>query len=876
MKPGEDNSQQSLDRSLNSLASFHLACSHKATKTSTPSVIKLSGGGTAGSGEQLSPGPGPPPPASSLIGGDSRINENTPATDNNDDEAEQTVVSTATGTTKSTSAKMEKEYGQANETTMSFVLKLDVEAAAAPVVENTTKDSDRSEEQSPPTLLFAQEIWRSQEPVAVATGTATTITTTGNAMVITSGDDAIATTNSKSQLLQLSLEATSNQEQQIATATTASTLTSVKPVVTYPVAKGAREQVQKIITGSQTTEVLTSRVISQKLSPSSIDQAQLVPVTVNISSQTSTSSSSPNSGGVLCPWQTTMITVQNNQPIYQSKNQVTTADLIHCKQQQVTASNVQTTLHHKCQPVYSTGTSTTAVKDLQRFYTKSLPSSIISANQSAQKIKTVTNVITNPSTIVAQRNNSLSRSQGAQKTRVLPGQFINNQATANNANSQKIQLGNPTQKTTQPIGATNMQKTTLQPVCNNQKVPLLSGNHLPNLKTQQQKLQMPHKISLTVGRQQLQSNTQQINNVSKSSNLVTGIQKYPPPGQHFMACQQAAISQVRSQSTGLQKSQTMATVQTTKLQTTMSNVCKSNSVPNVSKSSQNSNVLKQQIQLQTTSAQLLQGPQIIQKSQQQQSANNLQVQRSITNVHSKVIAPVPNNQRTPVMMNSKVQQQQQQQQQQQTMMRVGISKGQMQAAQTVASLKTISQKPIVNPAKTTVNSQNNVIQQPIIVQRNNNPPQPVKIIQQQQQQQNIIGPQNAPQKQSGCIKTIPPQKPVQRNHAQKIGSNPGVKPLLSSNVTGFTKIQGPTSTQVAQKTCIKTLLPQQTVVTPSNVIAAHKNSPIKIQQQAIQQKQLVMTPQYTQQIRQQVGQIKTLLPITSAMIDSRKDVTENK
>ncbi|KYM94912.1 Histone-lysine N-methyltransferase MLL5 [Cyphomyrmex costatus] len=711
----------------------------------------------------------------------------------------------------------------------------------------------------------------------------TTTITTGNAIVITSGDDAAAATNSgKSQ----SLEATSNQEQQTATTTTASTLMSVKPVVTYPVAKGAREQVQKIITGSQTntTEVLTTRVVSQKLPPSSTDQAQLVPVTVNISSQTSTnstSSPSPNSGGVLCPWQTTITTMQNNQSIYQSKNQVTTADLIHCnKQQQVTvASNVQTTLHHKFQPVYSTGTSTTVVKDLQRFYTKSLPSNIITASQPAQKIKTVTNVITNPSTIVAQRNNSLSRSQGVQKTRVLPGQFINNQAITNNANSQKIQLGNPTtQKTTQPVGATNVQKTTLQSICNNQKVPLLSGNHLPNLKTQQQglqKLQIPQKISLTVGRQQLQSSTQQINNVSKSSNLVTGIQKYQSPGHHFMACQQATISQTRSQptATGLQKSQTMATVQTTKLQTATSNVCKSNSMPNVAKSNtQNSNMLmKQQTQLQTTSVQLLQGSQqIIKKSQQQQSANNLQVQRSITNVHSKMIAPVPNSQRTPVMINSKVQQQQQQQQ---TMMRVGISKGQAQAAQTVAGLKTISQKPIVNPAKTTANSQNNAIQQPM-VQRNNNPPQPVKIIQQQQQQQNIIGPQNVTQKQPGCIKTIPPQKPVQRNHAQKIGGNPGVKPLLSSNVTGFTKTQGPP--QVAQKTCIKTLLPQQTVVTSSNVITPHKSSPIKIQQQAIQQKQLVMTSQYTQQIRQQAGQIKTLFPITSVTIEPRKDITENK
>lgn len=888
-KPDEDDSQQSLDRSRNSFASFHLACSRKATKTSTPSVIKLSGGGTAGSGEQLSPGPGPPPPVSPLIGSDGRVNEdNAKAAENNDDEAGQIAVTAATGTTKSASAEVEKEYGQANETTMSFVLKLDVEAAATPVVENATKDGVGSEGQPPPTLLFAREIWRSQEPVAVAAGTITP--TAGNTVVIASNDDVAAATNGgKSQLLQC-LEATSNQEQQTATAITASSLTAVKPVVTYPVAKGAREQVQKMIAGSQTntTEMLTTRVISQKLSPSSIDQAQSVPVTLNISSQTSTistSSPSPNSTG--CPWQTTMTTVQTTmaQPLYQSKNQVAIADLIHCsKQQQVTtASNVQCTVHHKFQPISSIGTSTTTVKamDLQRYHMKPLPGSIISTSQSAQKIKAVTNVITSPSTIVAQRNNSLSKSQSVPKTRVLPGQFINNQATANNANPQKIQLSNSTiQKTTQPVSITNVQKTTLQSVCNNQKVPVLSGNHLPNIKMPQQglqKVQVPQKISLAMGRQQFQSSTQQMNNVPKSNSLVTGIQKYQSPGQHYMACQQAAISQTRSQSTttALQKSQTLATVQTTKLQTATSNVCKSNSVPNVSKPSQNSNMLtigKQQSQVQSMSAQLLQGSQqVIQKSQQQAAnANNVQIQRShsITNVHSKVIASVSNNQRTPVVMNSKVQQQQQQ-----TVMRVGISKGQTQAAQAVASLKTISQKPIVNPVKATANSQSNAIQQPI-VQRNNNPPQPVKIVQQQQQQQNVIGPQNAPQKQPGCIKTIPPQKSVQRNHTQKI-SGAGVKPLLSSNVTGFTKAQGPTATQ-APKMSIKTLLPQQTVVAPSNVIASHKNSPIKIQQQAIQQKQLVMTPQYTQQIRQQAGQIKTLLPITSATIEPRKDLIENK
>ncbi|XP_011881365.1 PREDICTED: uncharacterized protein LOC105569474 isoform X2 [Vollenhovia emeryi] len=778
---------------------------------------------------------------------------------------------------------------------MSFVLKLDVEAAAAPVMENATKDGVESDGPQPPTLLFAREIWRSQEPVAVATGA---ITTTGNAVVIASGgsgDNAAAATNGgKSQLLQC-LEATgNNQEQQPTSVITASTLTTVKPVVTYPVAKGAREQVHRMIASSQTntTEVLTTRVISQKLPPSSTDQAQSAPVTLNISSQTSTnstSSPSPNSSGVPCPWQATVTAVQSpHQPMYQSKNPAAVADLIHCnKQQQVTAaSSVQTTLHHKLQPVYSMSTSTTTVKakDLQRYHTKPLQS-IVSTSQSTQKIKAVANVIS-PATMLAQLNNSLSKSQSVPKTRVLtPGQFINNQTNANNANPQKIQLGNSTIQKTQPANVTNVQKTTLQSVCNNQKVPVLSGNHLPNLKTQQhglQKLQVPQKISLAVGRPQFQPSAQQMNNVSKSNSLVTGVQKYQSPG-HYMACQQAVVSQTRTQSTatGLQKSQTLTTVQTTKLQTATSNVCKSNSVPNVSKQSQGTNVItlgKQHTQVHPAPAQLLQGSQqIIQKSQQQQSANanNVQIQRShsVTNVHSKVITSVPNNQRTPVVMNSKVQQQQQQQH---TVMRVGISKGQTQAAQTATGLKTISQKPVVNTVKATANSQNNVIQQPV-VQRNNNPLQSVKIVQppQQQQQQNVISPQNAPQKQPGCIKTIPPQKPVQRNHTQKTGSV-GVKPALSPNVTGFTKAQGPTATQVAPKTCIKTLLPQQTVIASSNVMAPHKNSPIKIHQQAIQQKQLVMTPQYTQQIRQQAGQIKTLFPLTSATIEPRKDLTENK
>lgn len=832
-----------------------MACSRKATKTSIPSVIKLSGGGTAGSGEQVSPGPGPPPPVSPLAGRDNRSNENaTAAAANNDDEAVQAAVSTAIGTTKSASAEMEEEYGQAAETTMSFVLKLDVdvEATTASVVENVTK----SGEGQPPTLLFAREIWRSQEPVAIATDTNST--STGNAVMIASSDDvAAAACGSKSQLLQC-LEAATTQ-QPIAMTATASALTTVKPVVTYPVAKGAREQVQKMIAGSQTntTQVLTTRVISQKLPSSS--QAQPVPLAILNTSSVPT-------------------------------------------QSPLVASNMQAALHPKFHPVsvqqHIVGTAaavktiaTMAATNLQRIQMKTASSSVITNSQTAQKGKTVMNMTntTQSAAGTAQRNNSLSRAHNLQKSQVLTSHI--NQLAANNqatANSQKIQQANPViQKTTQSV---NAQKS----VCNNQKVSsqLLSSGYHQNHKTQQQqqnlqKLQGPQK-TLSMTRQQQQLTAQQINNVPKSSG--SGIQKIQTPGQQqqqpTMSQQQVQAPHQRSQSavTGLQKSQTI--LNTSRVPTAMSNVCKSNSVPNISKiPPQNLNVLgNKQSQVQPTSTQLQQQivqtsqqQLVMQKSQQQQptNTNNLQAQRShsITNTHQKVVATVPNNQRTQAVINSKVQQQQQPLQQ----MMMRVSKGQTpQALQSTAGLKGVSSK-LMNPVKVTANSQNNAIQQPV-AQRSNNPPQSMKIVtqqQQQQQQQNIINPQNAPQKQPGCIKTIPPQKPVQRNHAQKVGGS-GIKTSLNTNVTALTKTQGPTTIQIAQKGCIKTLLQQTAAVPSSNVMTAHKSSPIKIQPQVIQQKQLIMTPQYTQQIRQQAGQIKTLMPVSSTVTELRKDLMEVK
>ncbi|XP_011257810.1 uncharacterized protein LOC105252212 isoform X2 [Camponotus floridanus] len=760
----------------------------------------------------------------------------------------QAVVPATIGTSKS--AEMEEEYGQAAETTMSFVLKLDVdvEATTASVVENVTKGG----EGQPPTLLFAREIWRSQEPIAIATDTNNT--STGNAVMIASSDDVVG----KSQLLQC-LEAASNQIQQT-TATTASALTTVKPVVTYPVAKGAREQVQKMIAGSQTntTQVLTTRVISQKL-PSSSSQAQPVPLAILNTSPVSTQSS-------------------------------------------LVASNVQA-LHPKFHPVsvqqHIVGTAaavktiaTMAATNLQRIQVKTGSSSVITS-QSAQKGKTVMNTNQTTQSGGAQRNNSLSRAQNMQKSQMLTNQM--NQLTVNNqtiANSQKIQQTNPViQKTAQSV---NAQKS----VCNNQvSSQLLSSGHHPNHKVQQQqnlqKLQGPQK-TLAMTRQQ-QLTVQQVNNVPKSSG--PGLQKIQTQQQQPTANQQQVQApHQRSQSTGLQKSQTI--LNTNRIPTTMSNVCKSNSVPNISKvPPQNSNVLgnKQSTstQLQQQIVQTSQQQSIMQKSQQPTNANNLQAQRShsITNMHQKVVASMSNNQRTHAVINSKIQQQQQPLQQ--MMMRVGISKGQApQASQSTAGLKSVSQK-MMNPVKVTANSQNNAVQQPV-VQRNSptmNIPT-MKILaqqreqqllqqrqqqqQQQQQHQNVINPQNAPQKQPGCIKTIPPQKPVQRNHAQKVGGS-GIKTSLNTNVTALPKAQGSTAIQIAQKGCIKTLLQQTATVASSNVLAAHKSSPIKIQPQVMQQKQLIMTPQYTQQIRQQSGQIKTLLPVSSTMTENlRKDLIEIK
>ncbi|XP_019886348.2 uncharacterized protein LOC105276642 isoform X3 [Ooceraea biroi] len=813
----------------------------------------------------------------------------------------QIAVSAATETAKSVPEKIEQEREQGTEAAVSFVLQLDVEATtAAPVAEKEEKTSIGNEKQRPvPTLLFARDIWTPESVTVAATDSDTA--TSGNTMVITNSGDinaAVPITGSKLQLSQC-MELTSNYRQIVSTA---SALPTVKSMVTYPVAKGTKEQMQKMIAGSQTntTQVLTTRVISQKLPSPSSSQAQPVPITAFSMSSPQTSLSSSGNGGITYPLQTTICTLQSGQS---AKNQDSAiGELFHGKrQQQATAtSNVQSTLH-KLQPIpvqqhmintaatVKTITTAPTVSNLQRIHVKAASPSIVAAGQSAQtvnlqKVKTtMTNLSSNQPVGIVQRNNSLSKIQSVQKS--LTGQInqlsVNNQTTTNNVNnSQKIQQSNPMmlQKTTQSIPAT------LQSVCS-QKVPSLNSNHKSNHKTQQQNLQKLQgaQKTLVITKQQQQLAAQQMNNISKSNGPVTNVQKTQTIGQQPSTSQQMQPSHQRQSATAvLQKSQTLTTMQSAKrIQSATSNVCKSNSVPNISNKiiPQNSNVLTINKQQQITSQQQQQQQQQLQSAQQQpviqksQNVNNLQVQRShsITNVHQKNITSMPNNQRLQSVMNSKVQQQQQQQ----MMMRVGISKGGLtQAPQNTVALG-VPQK-LVNTVKTaSSNSQSDTVQQS--VQRNSNPAQAVKTIQQQQQPQNEIGQLNAPQKQLGCIKTIPPQKPVQRNHVQKAS---GIKTSMNTNTTLMKTQSSVIVPQVTpQKTIIKTLLPQQTpavatAAASSSIMVAHKTSPIKIQQQQIQQKQLFMTPQYTQQIRQQTGQIKTLLPVTP--IELRKDLVENK
>ncbi|XP_012257783.2 uncharacterized protein LOC105687044 isoform X3 [Athalia rosae] len=701
----------------------------------------------------------------------------------------------------------------------------------------------------------------------------------------------LPTNNNKSQNLQ------NLKTVNITSVPPGTTLSSiVKPVtVTYPVNKTIRDA-QKI-GGSQTktTQVLTTRVISQKI-PSSTYQIHPTnsPVSPAHALHLPVKTPLPSPGTNVTKIQS-LPSPTFTQTVNAQSKMTATPEGAQNKQQSATITNLQSTMHQKSQvstqQILNTSgvktITTTSVPNMQRIQLKTQNIGGKPQTVNLQKVKTIANV----NNQMGHRVN-LPRMQTIPKSQVLTpstqGTQISMSQVMNSANMQRVQQVNSSgmqhvQKVHQPLGISNAQK--LSQVFGNQKVqPQVIGNAAGHamqkvqhsgLQQNQQILQKGNVVTQkTLGVQRQQQSTA-VNNLSKSVNSVAGIQKVQPNAQQQQQKNIQTTQQQRPQAMAtLQKSQTMATVNSNKTQSA-SNITKSNSVPNISKLQQNQNsinVSKQQItnqtaQVQTTQLSQLQQQlmhqtpqnqqqqQITQKQQQQQINALSQTQRcqSVTGGQQKMatITSIPSNQRAQTTTNTKAQQQQLQPQ---MVLRVGPSKNQSQNMQS-ANMKPVSQK-VMNSVKT-LNQQN-------VAQQSNRTlnSQPIKII--QQQQQNLIGPQNT-QKQPGCIKTIPPQKSAQRNHVPKVS---GIKTSLNTNLSSL-KGQG-SQTTIAQKTSIKTLLPQQ----PSgqNMIA-NKNQPVKIQQQSIQQKQLVMTAQYPQQLRAQTGQIKTLLPVVGGEI--RKD-NDNK
>ncbi|XP_014608250.1 PREDICTED: uncharacterized protein LOC106788994 isoform X1 [Polistes canadensis] len=760
---------------------------------------------------------------------------------------------------------------------MSFVLQLDA-------MENNSDDKTKNGSAASSSMLIdTQEL---TSPLTIG------VTTTANTLVAMNDDNS---DSNNPQVLQC-LEVTNVPK--IAVTHSSISLSNVKSVsVSYPVNKTNKEVSQRVSSSSQTntTQVSTTRVISQK-SPCTAYINQ--PLTLNASSivtQLSVNSQSLPSPSVahVYPMQAAACTQNNQQSKTQTQNTASVTDASSKKQQATTVGNLQTTnVHTKFQQIspqqilntatVKTITTATNIPNIQRIQVKGSNLNGQPQTVNLQKVKAVAN-LSNPTMV---QRNTVSRFQAIQKSQVLASTAQGTQFTVNqifnNANVQRIQTSTSSQKV-QSINSTNSPK--MSQVYNNQKTAgqQLVTNHT-NHKVQHQQYQnnqqVPPALQKVQGQQQKSLPIQRQNNVQKSNNSVGGIQKsqisgqiqnqHQPPQLQKQGQQSQSSQHQRSQSAiALNKSQTLTALTSNRVQT-ITNVCKSNSVPNISKVPHNSNApiaskqqqggasQSQQSHVQT-STQLQ--PQLLQTSQQQHvtqkqqtvtTTPHIQRNHNITNIHQKVstITTIPSNHKTQTIVNSKMQQQQQQQQQQ-MVMRVGVSKNQAQNLQQ-GNLKTIPQK-ITNTIKSP-NSQNSLQQS---LHRNNNS-QPVKII---QQQQNVIGPQNT-QKQPGCIKTIPPQKPAQRNHAQKVS---GFK-SSSNNVTAI-KNQG-LMTSVSQKTSIKTLLPQQTVM--QNMLV-HKSSPIKVQQQAIQQKQLIMASQYSQQGRTQTGQIKTLLSTTNTEVNEDLD-----
>ena len=825
-------------------------------------MIKLSGGGSGG-GENSSPGSGPSPPAAPV--------ERNESTENNGTKSEGV-----------------DQLGSNAEATMSLVLQLD-----------SVGNAEEMENNNP--LLTSTEI--------------------NTPLTVEASLPQSAIPGSKPPNLQNQKTINSSI---ISIAPAASPTT--KPItVPHSMNKNAKE-IQKISSQTNTTQVLTSRIIPQKVPCSYL----MHPTPVNTSSPVK---QPPNSTGSSLsnppiPVQAPVYSQNVGHPV---KVQVT-SEVSITKQPPATMSpqfagqlklqhlSVQSVVNPPIQTIANTTTS-----NVQRFQVKSqnvsqnpnqhqnLNQNMNAQNANQQNLNKP-KVMSNLSQAPVQRN-TVSRIQAGPKSQVhSQNAHISINQVMSNANMQRVQQMNPN---IQKAQVSNTQK--VQQTFNNQK-PLPQGlNNVtqPNHKVHHanQPHQVVHKVQTGATKMTVQRQPQIVNNAQKSVSSVA-MQKQIP-GQQGQPVSQVQKQQTQTQQQrpigNLQKSQTLSSVNSNRVQPATT-VSKSNSVPNIAKMAQNSNVLtiaksgvqqsqgnvptshlqqqllhpnlhqqqqqqqqqqqihQQQIQhqqqihqqqqlhqqqmhqqqLQQQQSQHQQGQQQVQSQhlhqqqmmmQKQQMPSQVQKSQSISNLQQKGanITPVSNNQKPPGNSNSKVQPQQQQQQ---MILRMGTPKSQTQNLQGNAKQ---SQK-MANAMK--VSNQQTPIQS---CHRNAN--FQMKVV----QPQNVICPQNT-QKQPGCIKTIPAQKPSQRNNAPK----GAIKTSLNTNMNPL-KNQNP-APNAPQKTTIKTLMPQQTGG-PS--MMALKNQPPKIQQQPMQQKQ-VMTNQFPQQGRQQTGHVKTLMPVIAG--EPRGDV----
>lgn len=786
-------------------------------------MIKLSGGGSGG-GEKSSPGPGPPPPAAPVDRNESAENNGT-------------------------RSEGVDQLGSKAEATMSLVFQLG-SAGNAEEVENNNP------------LLASTAI---NTPLTVEASLPKSVV----ALAKPQNLQNLKTVNSS--LVSITQTASS----------------AVKPIIgTFPVNKNGKE-FQRISSQTNTTQVLSTRVISQKVQCN----YPMHPTPVNTSSpvkQLPPSTGSSLSNPLIQVQATTF-----SPNLGQSVKAIVSSELSITKQPSATM-NPQFAGQLKLQPLTAPTAANppmqtvanATISSVQRFQVKSqnasqlqnLNQNINPQNASQQNLNKA-KVISNLSQAPIQRT-PVSRIQAVPKSQVhSQNTHISMNQVMSNANMQRVQQINPSiQKAQVPIA----QK--IQQTFNNQKALPQGLNNLnqPNHKIQQvnQPHQIIHKGPGMPMKMAVQRQPQIVNNAQKS--VSTGVMQKQLPGQQGppvqqMQKQQAQTQQQRPIVGNLQKSQTLATVNSSRVQTVTA-VSKSNSVPNIAKMSQNSNVLTiaksgipppqgnvqtshlqqqllhpnlhQQMHQQIHQQQIhhqnqIQNQHLQQQMmmQKQQIPSQVQKSQSIPNMLQKgaTITPVLNNQKPPGNLNSKMPQQQQ------MVLRMGTPKNQPNLQ---ANAKP---NPKMANATKALNPQNPM--QPF--HRNANPQ--LKIV---PQPQNVICPQNT-QKQPGCIKTIPAQKPSQRINAPK----GAIKTSLNTNMNPLKNQSAVVQNVPPQKTSIKTLMPQQTGG-PSMMV--QKNQPVKVQSQPVQQKQVIMTNQFPQQGRQQAGQVKTLMPVNSG--EPRREV----